>query len=475
MLLKVYRREVIAGVLLLTLLSVPLRSSLRDGSTMPGYVRVMALCLQRSDRACLQRFDGVEDLDDGTLRYALLGGPLSLSPLSLKRLSPALTEAGIRFFQEGDWVLALESFQASLQIDRATGDLPGTATGLGNMARVLERVGNLSKAEEAYREAWELRGRLRDSRGQALMLNGLGKLALQSRRYGDARTLLHQSLEISQRERFQDTATMALITLERVEERGNRPWEALAVMKRLRRIEAEAGKGEWRNREFEILFRRERVLGLIAEQRRELEKSEEWLEMKQERLFCLFSLSALLTLLVILLLKLLCHKRETTRLTEELSRRDPLTGLSNRFGMLERIEFERVRLRRKKVPFSLLLMNFDGFNSLNERFGFEEGDRVLREVAKALRENLREEDRVGRLEGNTFLAVLPETAAEGANEAGEKVRRHVENLAFFSRDEGYGVKLSLGIVAVEDSTLCAEELIETVDRVLCRGREKGKS
>ena len=73
---------------------------------MPGYVRVMALCLQRSDRACLQRFDGVEDLDDGTLRYALLGGPLSLSPLSLKRLSPALTEAGIRFFQEGDWVLA---------------------------------------------------------------------------------------------------------------------------------------------------------------------------------------------------------------------------------------------------------------------------------------------------------------------------------------------------------------------------------
>ena len=145
------------------------------------------------------------------------------------------------------------------------------------MARVLERVGNLSKAEEAYRAAWELRGRLRDSRGQALMLNGLGKLALQSRRYGDARTLLHQSLEISQRERFQDTATMALITLERVEERGNRPWEALAVMKRLRRIEAEAGKGESRNREFEILFRRERVLGLIAEQRRELEKSDEWL------------------------------------------------------------------------------------------------------------------------------------------------------------------------------------------------------
>ncbi|HPB55354.1 MAG TPA: diguanylate cyclase, partial [Candidatus Aminicenantes bacterium] len=118
-------------------------------------------------------------------------------------------------------------------------------------------------------------------------------------------------------------------------------------------------------------------------------------------------------------------QEETNRLTEELSRRDPLTGLSNRFGMLERIEFERVRLRRKKVPFSLLLMNFDGFNSLNERFGFEEGDRVLREVAKALRENLREEDRVGRLEGNTFLAVLPKTAAEGANEAGEKVRRHV--------------------------------------------------
>lgn len=475
MVLKVYRREVIAGILLLALLSIPLQCSLRSGSTMPGYVRVMALCLQRNDRACLKLFDGAVNPDNGALRYALLAGPLVLSPLSLKRLSPALTDEGIRFFQEGDWAMALESFQASLQIDRAAGDLPGAATGLGNIARVLERVGNLPKAQEAYREASELRGRLRDSRGQTLMLNGLGKLALQAGHYDDARTLLRQSLEISQRERFLDTARIALITLERVEERVNRPWEALAVMKRLRMVEGELGRGETKNREFEILFRRERVLGLIAEQRRELEKSEEWLEMKQERLFFLFSLSVLLTLLVILLLKLLCHRRETNRLTEEFSRKDPLTGLFNRFGVLERIEFERALLRRKKAPFSLLLVNLDGFRSVNERFGFEEGDQVLRELAKAIRESLREDDKVGRLEGDKFLAVLPETSAEGAAQAGEKIRRHVEVLSLSSQNEGFRAKLSLGLLTVEDPALCGEELIERADRVLYREREKGKS
>ena len=99
---------------------------------------------------------------------------------------------------------------------------------------------------------------------------------------------------------------------------------------------------------------------------------------------------------------------------QQLARRDPLTGLMNRRALDERLQQAFANARRSASPVSLLMVDADYFKRVNDRFGHDAGDLVLKALAQLLQSRLRETDCAARLGGEEFAVLLPATDIEGA-------------------------------------------------------------
>jgi len=149
---------------------------------------------------------------------------------------------------------------------------------------------------------------------------------------------------------------------------------------------------------------------------------------------------------------------------------DTLTGVYNRRKIEEILESEIERSRRYGNPLSLILIDIDNFKELNDTYGHQTGDRVLKEVARVIRENLRRTDYLGRLGGEEFLVVLPETTPEKARLVAERIRKDIENL-----DLRVGkLTISAGVTGLKKGDTM-ESLMNRVDRAMYLAKERGKN
>lgn len=129
----------------------------------------------------------------------------------------------------------------------------------------------------------------------------------------------------------------------------------------------------------------------------------------------------------------------------EAARTDPLTGLLNRRAMLELLEYEDKRTQRQGTPFCIVLGDLDHFKQINDHYGHQAGDQVLREVAVRLRQQLRGQDTVARWGGEEFILLLPNTRLAGAVQVAEKLRVQVAALTITVSDQRLQTSLSLGV------------------------------
>ncbi len=106
----------------------------------------------------------------------------------------------------------------------------------------------------------------------------------------------------------------------------------------------------------------------------------------------------------------------------EQSKRDVLTGLPNRRALDEKLEYEIERARRNQRPFCILMLDLDGFKQINDTYGHEMGDHVLREVAALLNANIRSIDFLARWGGDEMTLVLPETNLDQGLAVGQKLQ-----------------------------------------------------
>ncbi|MGV8041298.1 MAG: diguanylate cyclase [Thermoanaerobaculaceae bacterium] len=158
---------------------------------------------------------------------------------------------------------------------------------------------------------------------------------------------------------------------------------------------------------------------------------------------------------------------------EELSRTDELTASPNRRAILERLALERARCERTGSPLALALADVDDFKRCNDMWGHECGDEVLRAVAHTLRGAVRATDAVGRLGGEEFLLVLPDTDLEGARLAAEKARACVEAAPIRWREQQLRVTVTVGVCAAEHET--GESALRRADQAMYRGKRNGKN
>ncbi|UUX96882.1 diguanylate cyclase [Aquabacterium sp. J223] len=155
---------------------------------------------------------------------------------------------------------------------------------------------------------------------------------------------------------------------------------------------------------------------------------------------------------------------------QALASRDALTGLFNRRLLDERLAAELARHRRSGRPLAVVLADIDHFKAVNDGHGHAEGDRVLRDVARCLQGTVRGTDIVGRYGGEEFLLLLPDTPAEGALAACEKLRAVVAACPGAVR-----VTISLGIAVPAADWPDAAAVLAAADAALYRAKAEGRN
>jgi two-component system, cell cycle response regulator len=140
---------------------------------------------------------------------------------------------------------------------------------------------------------------------------------------------------------------------------------------------------------------------------------------------------------------------EQTRRLESLIFEDALTGLANRRYILSQLGAQVSAARRHGRPVSVAIVDVDHFKAVNDSHGHEAGDRVLVAVAKALSDHLRAEDQLGRLGGEEFLAVLPDTDADAAAAVAERMRAEVADTVVEHDGTPLRVTVSIGMATWE--------------------------
>jgi diguanylate cyclase (GGDEF)-like protein len=150
---------------------------------------------------------------------------------------------------------------------------------------------------------------------------------------------------------------------------------------------------------------------------------------------------------------------------------DPLTGLLNRHALAPRFAEISMQARLTRQPVCILLCDVDNFKSINDERGHDCGDAVLRDVAYALRKNLRSFELVYRLGGEEFLVVLPGVEAKAGGEAAERLRAAVEQI----RPMGCTVTVSFGLSAGSGDEVDYETLFKAADRALYEAKRGGRN
>ena len=157
---------------------------------------------------------------------------------------------------------------------------------------------------------------------------------------------------------------------------------------------------------------------------------------------------------------------------------DELTGLYNHRRFQEFLTDEVERFRRFGGNLGLMMLDIDDFKRVNDNYGHLQGDEVLREVARVLKETSREVDEPARYGGEEMAVALPQTGLQGAFEFAERVRARIEQLRvpLLEGDGTIRVTASFGVAALPDSAPAEKDaLVAAADAALYRAKRSGKN
>jgi two-component system cell cycle response regulator len=152
---------------------------------------------------------------------------------------------------------------------------------------------------------------------------------------------------------------------------------------------------------------------------------------------------------------------------ESMLREDTLTGLSNRRAVLTQLAGMVSAARRHGHPLSIAILDLDHFKRINDTHGHKVGDDVLVAAAHAMGTHLRAEDQLGRLGGEEFLVLLPDTDREAAGHVAEKLRAEVADAP-----TPVPVTVSIGVATWDGEA--PEDLLHRADEALYAAKEAGR-
>ena len=154
---------------------------------------------------------------------------------------------------------------------------------------------------------------------------------------------------------------------------------------------------------------------------------------------------------------------------------DSLTCLFNRRYILNDLDNQITLAKRYKRRFSLILFDIDDFKIINDKFGHQSGDEYLKLITAKIYEGLREQDKAGRVGGEEFLVILPETDAKGAETLANRIRKKIEKAVLTYKKNRIKATVSAGIMEISHKSVKTENVFEIVDKALYKAKEQGKN
>ncbi len=190
------------------------------------------------------------------------------------------------------------------------------------------------------------------------------------------------------------------------------------------------------------------------------------------RLMTIFSPYLLIAYLTTMLSADLQYAR---KMFKHLSETDELTGLDNIRAFNNTLALEIKKSIRYQRVFSMLMIDADNLKAINDKYGHEAGDRLIRAMATTIQTCLRESDTLARYGGDEFIALLPETGQDKAMEAGERIRKAVDNTAFDMDGQQIRSTVSIGIASFPQQADNSMELLRKTDQALYASKHAGRN
>jgi diguanylate cyclase (GGDEF)-like protein len=162
------------------------------------------------------------------------------------------------------------------------------------------------------------------------------------------------------------------------------------------------------------------------------------------------------------------------QITQDLANIDGLTGLNNRRYFFLLAAKEMRRSVRFKKNLSLLMVDLDYFKEINDTYGHQVGDNVLKHLGHLIRESLREIDIAGRYGGDEFAILMPETSEQNAEILGNRIREKIRENIFLTEAGKVRFTASLGLASRREEHKTFEDLMEAADRALYQAKRSGR-
>jgi diguanylate cyclase (GGDEF)-like protein len=165
---------------------------------------------------------------------------------------------------------------------------------------------------------------------------------------------------------------------------------------------------------------------------------------------------------------------KANRELEQIAAFDSLSGLLNRRSLFARIAVEIERSIRLDVPLTGLMVDIDRFKSINDNYGHQCGDMVIRGIGARFQAGLRKYDYAGRYGGEEFFVVLSNSTEQQANQIGERFRKDMEETRFACSGETFSVTVSIGVARYINGE-SQESWIERTDRAMYQAKQAGRN
>lgn len=167
--------------------------------------------------------------------------------------------------------------------------------------------------------------------------------------------------------------------------------------------------------------------------------------------------------------------KRTNQKLEHLATTDPLTGASNRRKFIEQMQSEIARAKRDGTAFSLLALDLDNFKTINDNYGHQFGDVVLRNFVRQCLAAIRPYDHIARVGGEEFMVLLPRMLADTASGIAERVRTTIANASFGIDGKHTPVTVSIGVSQYGRDGDTVDEILSAADKLLYRAKNEGRN
>lgn len=447
-----------------------------------------------------------------------------------RRHASVLNDIGILYANLKNNKKALELFLQSSVIAKKENDQDLISTLLNNIGTIYEDNGEFDKALEYYFRALKFERKKDNKLGIAIDLFNIGSIYVEKNQLGNAESYLMESLQISQDIKDQTGVVMSYTSLAQVYKRQNKFQKALNYLqKALKETEGIGSKELMRSiyEEYSLIYTasheynkstiyknkakklRKEILNeksakKIAETRTRFETEKKEVEIEKLKLDKslrrhelnekelqknIVIVGLLIGLIIIILLyrqfrlkntsnKLIKSKNveleKAYKKLELVAATDPLTKLSNRRDILQKISYELDRFKRYKRVFTLIICDIDNFKLINDQYGHDAGDIILVSISDILSDNVRQQDTVSRWGGEEFLIFVPETDLKGGFTLAEKIRKKINEHKFTYKETSFNVSLTFGVSEFREG-MDLDKCINDADQALYKGKKEGKN